>query len=501
MKNFFRKTGIVMAFFGLINGELFAQNDVDALRYSLQPNNGTTARSMGLGGAIGAVGADQSVVLSNPAGLAQFKTHSFNISLATNSLKNRASFEGSPESVSNRFLLEMPSVNVVWTKRPTINGNPVKKGWVNTNFQLGYNRVNNFNRNVSFNRSGANSSLTDYVAEYVQGLSAGDLEATDEELNQGFRYFENMFWQTYLIDSLSNNTYYANYDPFVAGGISQSGQIIRNGGMGEYNMSFAANYEHKVYFGASINITQVNYEERSVFQEIDNPITTNNWRAYDFTRNLETSGFGFGGRLGVIFRPTNNIRIGGTVHTPTVLNLTDEYFDELLVVQDDGWVDDFRTIDKEYSYRVTTPARFGLQGAYIFGKKGLISAEIETVDYGTMNLVADDDLFQDVNIDIANKYRNVANLRLGGEYVINSFRLRTGFAYVANPFLDEENFRRNIISGGFGIQERNWAFDLGISRDLSADVHIPYRATGIETPVVNNTFNGTRLMLTLTNKF
>jgi len=496
-----RKIWILMAFFGLTVTQVEGQSGVDALRYSLTPNNGTTARSLGLGGAIGAIGADQSVVLSNPAGLAQFRTNSFNFSLSTNSLKNKSIFEGGNENVNNQFLMQIPSVNVVWTNRKMIKGNPVKTGWVNTNFQIGYNRVADYNRNMSFRRNGSQSSLTDYVADYVGGLDPSELEANTEQLDRGFYFFENMFWHTYLIDSLGDRNYYANYDPEAPGGITQNGQILREGGKGEYHAAFAANYEHKVYFGASINVNQVNNTEKNSFAEEDNAITQNNWSSYRFTRNLETRGFGFGGRLGVVFRPNDNLRLGGTLHTPTVLNLTDEYFDELYVTQDDRFTDDHRTIDKEYSYTVTTPARYGLQGAYIFGKKGLISAEIEAIDYSTMNIQSDDDLFEDVNAEIANQYRNTANVKIGGEYVINAFRLRAGFISIGNPMANTEDYNRNIISGGFGIQERNWAFDIGISRDMTSDVNIPYDVQGIERPVVNSDFAGTRLMLTLTSKF
>lgn len=492
---------IFTACLGVLISDTYAQSDIDALRFSQTPFIGSSARSLGLGGAIGAVGADQSVVLTNPAGLAQFKGNSFNISLGTVSTKNQSTFGEGPNRTSNLFNAEFPSVNVVWTDRRMRKGNPVKTGWINTNFQIGYNKVADFDRSVSYKRDNANSSYTDGVVNLVRGMDAGSLEANDEQLDQGFYYFENMFWHTFLIDSLSNRLYYANYDPEALGGISQSGSIVKKGHMGEFNMSFAGNYNHKIFFGAAINVNNVNYSEVNKFSEIDNVMTTGNWDSYDFTRNLETSGFGFNGRLGVIFRPNNNIRIGGTIHTPTKLVLTDEYSDELYVIQDDGYVDDWSTIDKEYSYTITTPAKYGLQGAYIFGKKGLLSAEVESIDYSTMNLTDKDGTFDDVNEELANKYQSTVNLKFGGEYVLDAFRLRAGFASIGNPLADASEYSRNIISGGFGIQEKNWAFDFGVSKDLSDDVYVPYQAPGVQVPGVSSSVNSTRLMLTLTNKF
>ena len=55
---------------------LFAQNEVDALRYS-ENFNGGTARYMSMGGAFGALGGDLSVLSTNPAGIAVFRTSKF----------------------------------------------------------------------------------------------------------------------------------------------------------------------------------------------------------------------------------------------------------------------------------------------------------------------------------------------------------------------------------------------------------------------------------------
>ena len=86
--------------------------------------------------------------------------------------------------------------------------------------------------------------------------------------------------------------------------------------------------------------------------------------------------------------------------------LSYNYSDELYVLQDDGHVDDLRTVDKEFSYSVTTPAKYGVQAAYIFGKNGFVSGEVVALDYSLMSISSDDDLFLGTNEVIVNKYRN-----------------------------------------------------------------------------------------------
>jgi len=309
-----------------------------------------------------------------------------------------------------------------------------------------------------------------------------------------------MFWYTYLIDSSSNKNYVPTYDKAL-GGIGQRGQIISQGGMNEFNVAYAANYEHKLYLGVAINLSNVNYSEKNTFSETDNPLTGNNWNSFEFSRNLQTSGYGVGGRLGIIFRPNTNLRFGGTLHTPTKLMLTDNYSDALSVQYDDGGSEDLKTIEKKFSYSVVTPTKYGLQAAYLFGKKGFISAEIESIDYSLMNLSSDATLFEDVNDNIATKYSNTTNLKIGAEYVLNSFRLRTGFATIGNPLASGSEYSRRIISGGFGIQEKQWALDVGMSKDIVSDVYVPYTIPGITPQGVSNSLLGTRLMVTVTNKF
>jgi hypothetical protein len=489
---------ILTALLGILITSASAQSDIDALRYSQGDVSATTARALGLGGAIGAMGADQTAILVNPAGLAQYRSGSFNMTVSTANKQNESDYLSNSRR-SNLFNGQFNSINLVNTQVKTYQGNPVKTGWVNTNWAIGYNRTQDYNRNVSY-RGTSKNSYTDYVAQFVEGLDVSQLEVNDEQLSEGFYFMENMFWDGFLIDSISNGNYYAYYDN-VAGNMSQSGNIVSRGSSGEFNLAFAGNYEHKLYFGASLNVHRVNYTETNVFSEVDNPNTTGNWNSFDLTRNLETRGTGYSGRLGVIFRPNKNIRIGGTMHTPSLLNLTDEYSDELAILYDDGTFRDLMTINKEFSYRVVTPAKYGLQGAYIFGKKGLISAEIETLDYSTMNISSDDDSFNETNETITDKYSNATTFKIGGEYAMNDFRLRGGFATMGSPFESGDDFRRNIVSGGIGFQDQAWAFDFGLSRELTSDVYVPYTVSGAESNIVNSNLRNTRIMLTLTTKF
>jgi len=140
---------IVTLIFGLLIVQAQAQGDIDALRYSNIPTTGTTARSLGMAGAVGAMGADPASVLVNPAGLAQYKSNLFSISGGTYTSNMSASVGGTTKPAYS-FSGELPNLSLVFTNRRLIKGNPAKKGWVNNNFSLSYNRTANFNNSVRF---------------------------------------------------------------------------------------------------------------------------------------------------------------------------------------------------------------------------------------------------------------------------------------------------------------------------------------------------------------
>ncbi|MBR9861788.1 hypothetical protein GYB22_13800 [bacterium] len=495
-----KKIAVIILLIGSLVLESQAQSDVDALRYSMTNPLGSTSRSMGMGGAIGVLGADPASQLINPAGLAQYRSGVFSIGIDMLLESVEADYRNSGPLNSNYGKVTIPNVNLVFSNVKSYRGVPATSGWVNYSFGIGLNRTADFTQTMSFNGQNTQNSMLDYVASYVQGLSASALDANDEQLDNGFYYFENMFWYGYLIDTINNGNYYGYYDGMNPNQF-QSGYIKKTGGMNEFNMTFAANYEHKVFFGFGVNIHSVNYTELNRFSETDNPATTGNWNTYDFTRNLNTSGYGFSGRLGLIVKPNDNVRVGASLTTPTFLNLEDNYYDELYVTYDNGEFEDMRTIDKEFSYTITTPVRYGLQGAYIFGKSGLISAEIEQVNYSTMGISSDNYGFENENQKIANKYNSATNIKIGGEMAFDAFRLRAGYAKMGNPFAVNTRFAQQFITTGFGIQDESMAIDLAVIKQIGEGQYIPYEINNISSGAVSTNTNGTRIALTFSYKF
>jgi len=119
-------------------GTAYAQNEIDALRYA-QSFFGGSARSMGMAGSFGALGADPSAINTNPAGLARFSKGHFSVSLGggLNSMSSR--FSGN-ESFVNHTSSALQGLSLVFNA-PRLN----EYGWKSVQTSFAYNRLADFN--------------------------------------------------------------------------------------------------------------------------------------------------------------------------------------------------------------------------------------------------------------------------------------------------------------------------------------------------------------------
>ncbi|MBO6516160.1 MAG: hypothetical protein JJ975_06390 [Bacteroidia bacterium] len=478
----------------------FGQSDLDALRYS-SSDIGSTARSMGAGGAFGALGADLSSMQINPAGLALFRTNSFTISGQMANAKSKTEYQGNTKRDYD-FGLNVPSVGLVFHNGKYENRRPAKKGWLNTNFAMAINQTNNFNGIVNYNGSNDQNSMLNYFAERANGLSINELSASSEELSYGYNDLETMAWEAYLIDSVGLRTYHPAIDDLDRA-LSQKNVISTSGSTNDISLSLSSNYENKFYLGGGISLTTVRYKEENRFTEVDESTNLDNWAAWTLEQNLLTKGIGVSGNLGIIVRPNEKLRVGAAIKTPTIYSLKDEYYDELNVDFDDGTFGNYQSSEGFYEYKVLSPMRTTLSGAYIFGKSGFISTDVEIMDYSMMRLRPAISAFEIANDRIGEKYGRAVNLRIGGEYVLNVVRLRAGFARYSSPLTNarDNNLTRTFLTTGIGIQDKRWALDMAVVQRMGKEQIQPYTLDSGTVPVATNTATRNSLVLTLTTKF
>jgi len=456
----------IIAFIIAIANSLVAQTIEDALNLS-QNTYTSTARSAAVGGAFGALGGDMSVLSSNPAGIALYRSSEFIFTPNFEFNKNK-----STDLSSSKYSFNFSNIGYIGTSIPRVSNN----GWQNFNFGIAYNKLKGFNRNSTTGILDSQSSQLDVFTAKAQGKDDIRLD----------NFYEGLAWDTQIInnsDKEDKTRYFAidennNFD--------QERKIEERGSIGEFDISFGANYNHKLYLGASIGIQSIYSKTVSKYLEVPYLATADAFSeldSYTFTNKNKTEGSGVNFKMGAIYKVDNNLRFGLAIHTPTFMRLNDKYTvsitSQFVNADEEGYTQYNSYSNGEYSYSLRTPWKFLASTAYTFGKKGFLSAEVDYVDYRDMEYYngSDDSDFTKENKDIDDTYTKTLNYRIGGEYRINHiFSIRGGFAHTDNPRKNNtteiirngkkenlqlnKDYQYNTYSLGWGLRQNNFFFDM-----------------------------------------
>ncbi|MBK6639861.1 MAG: hypothetical protein KBH11_13845 [Bacteroidia bacterium] len=480
---------------------LLAQNEIDALRYS-QTGFGSTARSLAMGGAFGAPGADFSSLMINPAGIGVYKKSEFTFSLGFNNRITENDFLENKNSDS-KFRVDIPDLGIVFAI-PKKNESGIKQ----LSFALGYNRTANFNSESSFEGKNTNNSILDSFIDQI----ASDGGATEDDLYDYYAFDADLAYQTYLLDPDPNNVnQYISVIP--DGGAYQSKVTTTRGGMGEFTLGFGGNYNEKIFFGVTLGFPSVRYEEESTYEENDkdneiiNADSTIDFKALVYDTYLNTSGNGVNARFGIIFKPVEWVRVGASIHTPTYYYLNDQYRASMRSAFGDGTNYSLDSPEGTYSYNLTTPFKAVGSVAFLFGQNGMVSFDYEFTDYSAAKLDASDYNFSNENKLINKFYNDVAsNFRGGLEWKYQNFAFRAGAAYYSTPFKSQytsDETDQHVISytGGIGFREKRYYFDLGYGYSTRNEYFAPYTLSN--EPVAGSTIKRTdhRIIATMGFRF
>lgn len=474
MKMYIKKIALSALLLGVFYVTVQGQYLQDVLRFS-QPDQGATARFKGLGNAQTALGGDLSSISGNPAGLGFFGQSDISISLDYANDLNKAGYFGtnSQYKVDKLGLNQAGAVFHIPARRA--RGSNLSSGWLNFNIGVGYNKTNNFNTTVGFTGINPESSIADFMMyeAYGQGNVYGDFG-----------------WDAGFIDERPVSGNY-EYVPMTTLDNVQTVTNRETGFQSETNISFGANYGNRLYIGASIGFTHLNHDVNYLYMEdgsmetfgyinsmnpnsrfvnpadadyaVYNALLESEYE-YDNEYWSRTTGNGFNAKLGVIYKPLNYLQIGITATTPTWYNLTNDYEDYFGVTNylTNGSSEDFVSEGEPsyYDYNLRTPYRLNGGIAALFGQ-GLISADIEYVDYASMTFSSVDSNTDNImNEQIRNSYTSAVNFRIGGEYLVApAFLLRAGYGHAGSPYSDFESTSQRV-SAGIGYRVNNVYIDL-----------------------------------------
>ena len=511
---------------------LSAQNVADALRHSQTSVTGT-ARSLGMGGAFSAVGADISAATLNPAGLGLFRKSVFEFTPSFRLINNEADYLGGIESV-NRSQFGFTNLGIAFSNvRYTgygRNRKPAEKGLLNHTFAFGFNQIDNYHRTANASVFNEFSSISDFFAERAQGFRINEL---------GNDPLASMAFNTFVIDTLWDQGGTAYFPAVIDGRVQQSVQLIEKGRQNEWFISLAGNFSNKLFLGATIGIRDIRYENQLILIEEDvnnvhqgfevnadgtRPVSTGMDRI-EFADKFTDEGSGINARIGLIYRPSDALRIGVAVQTPTFSTLTRNFeFGETklkhTLTEEQRFFLADSLGDALFDYNLTTPFRATVGVMYLIKKSGFLSADIEYTDYTTAKFSSEAPIndpgyysFQTENQEIQNLLDKAINVRVGGELRLDVVRIRAG-AGLHGSVLSEEakgylntptgsvqqiNADRLTLSIGAGIRQPNYFVDVSVTNQRISDKLSPYSLsdTSLFSPTLANTKTSNSVALTL----
>ena len=482
MKKIFISLGLLLTVLSL-----FSQNEVDALRYSNIGSYGT-ARSMAMGGAFGALGGDASSLSTNPAGMAVYRSSELTFSPRINLKKTKSTYMGNAytENSSNFNLGNF----VYIATRESKNDN----SWVSSNFGMSYSVLKDFTNNIVVQSVNNDESMVDYF----RGLANGNPTTS---LNP---FAERLAYDSWLYNESGSNQYENNFSKY---GETQRNTVSTSGNLSEFAFSYSANYNNKLYLGATLAMQRLSYEKNDIYKEFnfDTSEPSDTLKSFDYQQNLKASGNGTNLKLGFIYRATNWARFGLAIHTPISFSIKENYFSSM--------TSDFvsmsvspEKVTGRGSYELITPSKLLFSAAFIVMKKGLISIDYDYIDYSSSRLRSTESsyYFFDENSTIQSSYTASSNLKIGGEYMMGTYRLRGGIAYFGSPYSSSHiNKGADIaqLSCGFGINEKSFFIDVAYVYSTKVEDSFLYESAAITSNPVTTNFQSSIFVSTIGFRF
>ena len=466
----------------LFSLNIFAQNQVDILRYS-QYQVGGTARSIGYGGAVGSLGADFSSLTVNPAGIGLYRKSEMSISPTIYfSNANATMGDHSADGFKDNFNLNQYGAVFV-----TNTGS--KNGWKAFQFGIGVNRSSNFNHTTNINNENSkNSLMTDYIKQ-ANGNHPEDLD----------RFSTDLAWYNWLIDTIpgGNNTYTSVIEN---GGVQQELKKRNWGSVNEMTLNFGGSYNDIVYIGGAIGFPFVRYFEESQYTEFDAADTIANFKSYIRDQYIETHGNGVNLKIGLIIRPTGFLRFGVAFTSPTWYSMNDTWNTTITRQFENGTEDKKSSPHGEYNYDLTTPMKLNASATFTIARFLMISGDVDYINYTSGRLSARDYAFFEENAAARDLFQPTLNLRAGAEIRLRPLSFRMGLQRYGNAYKDDLNSTvKYVASAGIGYRTRDFFVDMAYSYAINKSDYYMYDPNIINAS--NLDIRENRIVLTTGYKF
>lgn len=498
-----------------------------------------TARYVGMGGAMEALGADISTISTNPAGIGLFRKNQVSMSAGVMAQTDAEKFTRYNNQTINfngeKSHVTFDQVGIVWS--------PTRGRSSYLNLAFNYHKSADFGqilnaanslKNVSQNKLTAAKNNKEYA-----GWTAVDANYGVYNNNQG-NYQSGLFNVP-----TTGGSAYAEAQDFLFG-------QYQHGYIGTYDFNISGSLNNRVWLGLTIGIHDVHYNSNSLYSEdlADGNIA-------DSHEQLRISGTGYDVKAGLIFRPVADspFRIGAYVNSPIFYDLTLKGDNDISIYGDnepatyqetDGtqapcYTKGDRGQSVDYDFRLNTPWKVGVSMGHTVGKSLALGATYEYAWYDHMDNREKTGTYYDywdgagyetstsdeaMNHDTRLNLKGVSTFKVGAEYKpIDMLAIRLGYNYVS-PMYKNDAFRdqtfdsngvyastssdytnwkaTNRITAGLGFNYQGWGFDVAYQYSAQKGDFYPFQSfeeMNCVAPVTEVKNNRHQLLMTLSYKF
>lgn len=479
----------------LVGFNAMAQETYENAKIAQEDLNGT-ARYVGMGGALDALGADISTIASNPAGIGLFRHSQANVSFGFVSQQDAAK-----SSFVDGTNMSFDQVGFVYVNRTR------KDSYFNVAFN--YHK----SRNFDYILSAANSltAASQNKLSYLKGADGmlydnnGDSYVTCNQLDNIYTY--HLFNASGEVDEEGYPV--LSYYPATAFDMNRG----HKGYIGEYDINFSGNIHDRVFLGLTVGIHDVHYKHYGVYGETLEP-NPENIGSLQVNDERKITGSGFDIKAGVIVRPIESspFRMGLSVSTPTWYDLTTSNY---TTVKDNTGVT--ASGHESYDFKLYTPWKFGFSLGHTINNMVALGAGVDYQDFSNLDSRENTGEYYDyywdeyrstsksdhaMNDHTEKTLKGVTTIKLGAEVKPTpELAFRIGYN-VSTPVYKEEGFKdgtvysegsyyssatdytnwkaTNRITAGVGYNVGKMSVDLAYQFTSSTGDFYPFRSYAVQ---------------------
>lgn len=464
-----KKSLFIISFF-CYSVSVVAQETYENARLLTTNLNGT-ARYVGMGGAMDALGADISTISTNPAGVGMMRHSSISVSLGLQSQQDAQNF-GTGHTTNFSF----DQAGFVWSQ---------PSGSSTLNFAFNYHKSRNFNYILQASNSlnqAAQNKLT--LAKVYDGMVC-------DVYRNGVPNFNSVYSSCNQLDAIyAEHFLYSPADTTwnCADATSYDMHRGQSGYISDFDFNISGG-NGRVYLGLTVGIHDVHYKHYGLYEE--NLVYDNQNHIVSVADDRHITGQGIDIKAGIIVRPIESspLRFGLNVATPTWYTLTTSNTTTVNL--------DTRayTTGESYKFKLFTPWKFGASAGYTIGSDVALGLGYDYASHGstdtrvitgeryvprTDSYSVQSESEENMNRHTSSTLKGVHTLKVGAEVkVAPTFAVRAGYNYVSPMYqssgykdgtldcegsyysssTDYTNWKAtHRLTCGFGYQMNHWNF-------------------------------------------